>query len=127
MANVARKSGTDTVTCTDGAKGTPCAFDSNGNPIAWNWNIGTTQNTDAGSSKVFSQGVGVVRQGDAMQSHPDGVPCTPSPINHAPTLSTYSSKVFVEGKGIGRVGDKYDSDGHYSHAISTGSPKVFAG
>lgn len=123
MANVARKSGTDTVSCTDGTQGTQCST----NPPMWNWNTPTVEATDAGSSKVFSQGVGVVRQGDAMQSHPDGVPCTPSPINHAPTLSTYSSKVFVEGKGIGRVGDKYDSDGHYSHAISSGSPKVFAG
>lgn len=127
MPAVARKGGTDSVTCTDGAKGTPCAFDGNGNPIAWHWDTGTTQATNVGSTKVFSQGVGVVRQGDAMKTHPDGNPCTSSAIDHAPTLSTFSSKVFVEGKGIGRFGDKYNSDGHYSHTISTGSPKVFAG
>lgn len=127
MAAVARKSGSgDTVTCTDGIIGTACRF-INGVPVSWHWDIGTIFLTAAGSSKVFSQGVGVVREGDAMASHPDGDPCTPVAINHAPTLSTFSSKVFVETKGIGRIGDKYNSDGHFSHTIATGSSKVFAG
>lgn len=127
MPAVARKTETDSVTCTDGAKGTACAFDSNGNPVAWHWDTGSTQSTSIGSAKVFSQTIGVVREGDAMIPHPDGDPCTPSPINHAPTLSTFSTKVFVEGKGVGRVGDKYNSDGHYDHTITSGSPRVFAG
>lgn len=123
---VARIDGIDTVSCTDGIIGTPCQF-VNGTPVAWHWDTGSTQSTSIGSAKVFSQTIGVVREGDAMIPHPDGDPCTPSPINHAPTLSTFSTKVFVEGKGVGRVGDKYNSDGHYDHTITSGSPRVFAG
>lgn len=123
MPAVARKTETDSVTCTDGAQGTLCGT----NPNRYNWDSETTQKTNEGSSKVFAEGVGVVREGDAMKSHPDGNPCTSSAINHAPTLSTFSSKVFVEGRGIGRVDDKYNSDEHYDHTISTGSSKVFAG
>lgn len=121
MPLVALKSGSSNITCTDGAKGSSCGTN------VWNWNTGTTQVSDAGSSTVFVNGIGVVRNGDAMASHPDGVPCTSSPINHVPTLSTYSSTVFVDGKQIGRIGDKYDSDGHYDHTIASGSTNVFAG
>jgi hypothetical protein len=121
---VARKNGSeDTVKCTDGIQGSLCGT----NPNRYNWDTGSTQNTAAGSSKVFAQGFGVVREGDAMASHPDGNPCTSTAINHAPTLSTFSDKVFVEGKGIGRVKDKYNSDEHYDHEINKGSTKVFAG
>ena len=123
MPLVALKSGSSNITCTDGAQGTLCGT----NPNRYNWNTGTTQVSDAGSSTVFVNGIGVVRNGDAMASHPDGNPCTVSPINHAPTLSTYSSTVFVDGKQIGRIGDKYDSDGHYDHTIASGSTNVFAG
>ena len=121
MPLVALKSGSSNITCTDGAKGSSCGTN------VWNWNIGTTQVSAAGSSTVFVNGIGVVRNGDAMDSHPDGVPCTASPINHTPTLSTYSSTVFVDGKQIGRIGDKYNSDGHYDHTIASGSTNVFAG
>lgn len=71
-------------------------------------------------------GIGVVRDGDVMHTHPDGVPCTSSPINHAPALSTFSPNVFANGKAIGRIGDKYDSDGHMDHTIVSGSSSVFA-
>jgi uncharacterized Zn-binding protein involved in type VI secretion len=113
-------SGTDTVACTDGARGSPCAKN------RWNWNTPTTQATDAGSGNVFINGIGAVREGDVMKTHPDGVPCVSSPVNHAPALSTFSPNVFVNGKALGRLGDKYDADGHMDHTISSGSPNVFA-
>jgi uncharacterized Zn-binding protein involved in type VI secretion len=125
MPGIAKKGGSSTVTCTDGAKGSPCAFSRSG-PVGWHWDSGTTQPTAGGSSNVFVEGVGVVREGDAMGSHPDGDPCTGSPINHAPTLSTFSGNVFVNGKAVGRVGDKFDSDGHFDHTIATGATTVSA-
>jgi uncharacterized Zn-binding protein involved in type VI secretion len=120
MPAVARMSGTDTVSCTDGAKGSPCGKN------VWHWNTPTTQATASGSGDVFINGIGAVREGDVMKTHPDGNPCTGGPIPHAPALSTYSPNVFVNGKALGRVGDKFDSDGHYSHSISSGSPDVIA-
>lgn len=120
MPGIAKKGGSSEISCTDGAKGSPC-----GNNV-WHWNSPTTQPTAGGSGNVFVEGVGVVREGDAMGSHPDGDPCVNSPVNHAPTLSTFSSNVFANGKAIGRIGDKFDSDGHYDHTVITGSGTVFA-
>lgn len=122
MANlIALKGGSSNIACTDGDIGSLCA------PSAYLWDTPTTQVSDAGSSTVFVNGIGVVRSGDAMASHPDGVPCTVAPINHAPTLSTYSSTVFADGKNIGRINDKYNSDGHHDHTITSGSVNVYAG
>jgi uncharacterized Zn-binding protein involved in type VI secretion len=104
MPAVARKSGTDTVASPDGA-GFNCAS-------------GTTQATNEGSSRVFSDGIGVVRRGDAMTTHP-----APGCAPHAPTLDIGSTRVFVEGRGIGRLGDTYGGD----HPITSGSARVFAG
>lgn len=120
MPAVARMSGKDTVSCTDGARGSSCGKN------VWHWNSPTTQKSAAGSPNVFVNNIGVVRKNDAMGSHPDGDPCTGGPINHAPALSTHSPNVFANNKQIGRVGDKYDSDGHYDHTISSGSGNVFA-
>lgn len=122
MPAVAQKSGVSTVAATDGAQGSLCGT----RPTRFNWNTPTTQASAAGSDNVFVEGVGAVREGDAMVSHPDGNPCTTSPINHAPTLSTFSPNVFVNGKALGRVGDKYDSDGHYDHTITSGASTVIA-
>ena len=80
----------------------------------------STQYTDEGSGDVFVNGIGVVREGDAMITHNYPGPCCDP---HAPTLSTYSYKVFVNGKGIGRKDDVYGGD----HTISSGSEDVFAG
>jgi uncharacterized Zn-binding protein involved in type VI secretion len=122
MPAVAQKDGASTVSATDGAQGSLCAT----RPNRYNWNTPTTQTSDEGSDDVFVENIGVVREADAMISHPDGNPCTVSAINHAPTLSTYSSNVFVNNKPIGRIGDQYNSDGHYSHTISSGAATVFA-
>lgn len=127
MAGAAYSNGNSQVQCSDGAKGTPCSFDGKGNPIAWHWDSDTTQVTDAGSSDVFINGIPAIREGDAMHSHPDEVPCTSSPIDHSPTLSTFSATVKVNGKGMGRIGDKFNSDGHGDHTIITGSGNVNVG
>ena len=127
MAAVARGAGTDSIDCTDGAKGTPCLFDSGGNPIMWMWDVPTVQKTKACSSTVFVNGIGVIRNGDIMASHPDGTICTSNPVDHSPALSSFSATVFADGKNVGRLGDKYDSDGHCDHTVSSGSPSVFAG
>lgn len=122
MPAVAQKDGVSTVSATDGAQGSLCAT----RPNRYNWNTPTTQTSNEGSGDVFAENIGVVREDDAMISHPDGSPCTISAINHAPTLSTYSSNVFVNGKRIGRIGDKYNSDGSFNHTISSGAATVFA-
>lgn len=103
MSAVARKSGVDKVFSPHGT-GKKCRFP-------------TTQRTDAGSSRVFSQGVGVVRQGDSMITHP-ARGCSP----HAPGLDSGSSRVSAEGRGIGRIGDTYGGE----HPIISGSPRVFS-
>ena len=76
--------------------------------------------TDACSAKVFAQGVGIVRFGDAVTNHPqgEGTCANHSPV---PTLNTGSSKVFIETKKAGRKGDTYSC----SAEIITGSAKVF--
>lgn len=120
MPAVAQKDGASSVAATDGAIGSPCAKNK------WNWNTPTTQASDKGSDNVFAEGIGVVREDDTMVSHPDGDPCTSSPIDHSPALSTFSPNVFVNRKAVGRIGDKYNSDGHFNHSITSGAGSVFA-
>jgi uncharacterized Zn-binding protein involved in type VI secretion len=127
MPALAWKDGSSNVSCTDGVRGTACAFDSFGTAIRWNWNTDTTQVSNEGSSDVFANSIGVVRKGDKMASHPHGDPCVASATNHSPPLDTYSQNVFANNKEIGRIGDHYDGDGtSQTHAISTGSPNVYA-
>lgn len=122
MPAVALKSGSSVVACGDGVQGPVCAV----TPVTkWTWSIPLTSASVAGSSNVLVNGIGVVRQGDAMVAHPDGIPCVPAPVFHTPTLTTASSTVFVNGKGIGRVGDDYVMG--VSHIITTGASNVFAG
>ena len=121
MGGIALSGGASSVACTDGAQGTPCGKN------VYHWDTPTTQVSDEGSSTVFVNGKGVVRFGDAMASHADGVPCVAAEIDHAPTLSSSSGTVFANGKAMGRIGDKYNSDGHMDHTIISGSSNVFAG
>jgi len=103
VPEVARKDGADTVTSPDG--GPNCGP--------------ATFHSDKGSGDVFANSIGIVRDGDKMESHGDGNNnCAP----HAPTLSSFSGTVFVNGKGCGRKGDDYSS-----HTLSSGSGNVFAG
>jgi uncharacterized Zn-binding protein involved in type VI secretion len=111
------------VVCTDGAKGDSCGVGT------WNWDVGTTQTSDAGTvTDVFIDGFAPVVFGDAMLPHPWGEPCVPAPANHAPTLNTIigSPSVYAGGKLIARIGDKYNSES-FDHVISTGSTTVFIG
>jgi len=75
--------------------------------------------TDIGSSNVFVNGVGVVRKGDAVESHTFAPPACPS---HTPGLVTFSPNVFVNNLNLGRLGDRYDCGA----TISSGSSNVFA-
>lgn len=132
MPGVAWKDGKSSVACTDGVKGSVCRTKQVGDPpktvpVAWNWNVDTTQASNAGSDNVFANNIGVVRKDDVMVSHPHGDPCVASPQNHSPPLDTYSPNVYVNGKQIGRIGDHYDGDGtSQTHQITTGSANVFA-
>lgn len=122
MPAVAKKDGSSSVTCSDGSQGGVCAT----KPTRYNWNAESTQSSDVGSADVFVENIGVVRDGDAMISHPDGDPCVQSPSNHSPTLSTFSPNVFANNKQIARIGDKYNNGTAFDHTISTGASTVFA-
>lgn len=78
----------------------------------------TTTSTNACSAKVFVEGIGVVRQDDAVSSH-----TFPSCATHSPGLTSFSSKVKIEGKGAGRKGDSYGCGA----IITSGSSKVLIG
>lgn len=114
MPAIARKAAVDLVDSPDGTPGTPC--DGGAKKIC---DSPSTQATAAGSSDVFIEGIGVVREGDAMLPHPAPV-CGCG--THAPTLSSFSSRVYANGKRIGRVGDDYAG-----HVISTGASTVIDG
>ena len=106
MPEVARKDGADTVDTVHNSIGSDC----NVKP--------TTIATDAGSSDVFAEGVGVVRVGDKVQIHNK-----PKCIPHAPTLAGGSGTVFANGKAIGRKGDTYAE----GEKITSGAGTVIAG
>lgn len=115
MPNVARKASVDTVDCVDGTPGTPC--DGGSKSICDSPSI---QATDAGSSDVFVEGIGVVRIGDPMIPHPAPV-CGCGP--HAPPLTVASAYVYANGLRIGRIGDLYSG----GHVISSGASTVIDG
>jgi uncharacterized Zn-binding protein involved in type VI secretion len=105
MTGIARKDKKDTVHTPDGT-GANCASPS-------------TYHTNIGSDNVFVENIGAVREGDAMEEHPE-VGCS----NHSPTLSTFSNNVYVNGKRVGRIGDAYGEG--KDHIIQTGATTVFA-
>ena len=107
MPGIARKSGTDPVNTVHGATG---GIRCNASP--------TTVATSGGSSNVFVNGIGVVREGDAVASHNNGSACS----THAPGLTSFSGNVKVNGKGIGRLNDTYGCGAR----ITGGSSNVFA-
>jgi uncharacterized Zn-binding protein involved in type VI secretion len=127
MPGAALGSGQSTVVCTDGVQGTICHFNFSGIPDKWLWNVGVTSASDDCSTTVFAGGYGIVREDDVMAAHPDGVPCTPVPVNHTPALDTYSSTVYIDGKRAGRIGDTYNKGTPFVHTITTGSSTVIIG
>lgn len=116
--------GQSTISCTDGAQGPICDPE----PLKWTWSISTNQVTAATSnSKVYVQGKLVAVQGDAMASHPDGLPCVPAPVFHSPTTSLCATKVTIGGKHAVRIGSKFNTGTGFDHTVSTGSSKVYIG
>jgi len=101
MPKVARGDGKDSV-ASDTGSGYNCA-----SPM--------TTSTDVCSGNVFTNGIGTVRHGDAVASHPT-VGCG----SESPGLSSSSPNVFVNGKGCGRLGDIYSAN-----TITSGSSNVF--
>lgn len=78
----------------------------------------TTTSTDVCSGKVFAEGIGVVRFGDAVTGH-----TFPGCATHSPGLNSGSDKVTIEGKKAGRKGDTYGCGAK----ITSGSGKVSIG
>lgn len=79
----------------------------------------TPQKTKECSTTVFVNGIGVVRDGDAMIKH-NGSGCT----EHAPKMQVkLNTKVFADGKLIAIVGDEYED----KHVTSSGSDNVNIG
>lgn len=107
MPGIARKDAVDKVQSPDGT-GSGC-------------NSPLLSYTQEGSTNVFINSVGVVREGDAMQTHP-GPGCSP----HAPVLASFSPNVFVNGLRVGRLGDYYIAPGSGQHPIISASTNVFA-
>jgi len=104
MPAVARKSGTDSVLSKTGTgKRCPKPVDTK---------------TDEGSSDVFSNGIGVVKQGDKVAPHKKSG-CDPDES----VMTIQSPTVYANGKQLARIGDKYTPD----NIITSGSPNVFAG
>lgn len=104
MKGIARANNYDSVASKTGV-GEDCKFPT-----------GTTTGS-ATTSKVFVEGIPVVREDDQVGPH-NITGCGPD----TSLLTTFSSKVSVTGKGIGRLGDNYTSD----NTITSASSKVFA-
>jgi hypothetical protein len=110
MTGVARKDKKDSVACPDGG-----GVSDSHKPECW---IPSVKHSEAGSSTVFVNNIGVVRLKDAMESHQNGSNCAP----HAPTLSTASDTVFANNQGVGRKDDVYGG----THQLTSASTNVFA-
>jgi len=74
----------------------------------------TTTATDVCSGDVFAEGIGIVRESDAVESH-----TFPGCASHAPGLSSFSSTVKINGKGAGRKGDTYGCGALITSGAST--------
>ena len=123
MTEVAWANGLSIVACTDGAQGPVCAP-----PPFWTWSVPTIQATAATTNtKVFVEGNLIAVEGDSMLSHPDGVPCVPAPVNHAPTTSLCAQKVLIGGKYAVRIDSRFNKGTPFDHKVTTGSAKVIIG
>lgn len=124
MTAIAFADGLSDIDCTDGIKGAICASE----PTKWTWGTESTQVTASTSNtKVFAEGNLAAVEGDAMASHPDGDPCVPSPVFHAPITSLCAQKVTIGGKHVVRIGSKFNTGTSFDHEVSTGSSKVTIG
>lgn len=115
--------GESEIQCTDGAKGPECDPEPR-----WTWSASSVQVTAATSNtKVFVEGKLVAVESDAMELHPDGLPCVTEPVLHAPTTSLCAANVTIGGKKAVRVGSKFNTGTPFDHTVSTGSSKVVIG
>tara|TARA_R100000951_G_C2569040_1_gene158126 strand:- start:321 stop:629 length:309 start_codon:yes stop_codon:yes gene_type:complete len=75
--------------------------------------------TLGGSSRVFVNGIGIHRLGDANTDHqiPSGDGCA----THSTVINSASPRVFADGLPVARVGDPYSG----GETVSTGSFNVF--
>lgn len=104
MPPAARGNGTDSVFSKTGA-GRNCV-----SPL--------TTATAACSGDVLVNGIGIVRQGDAIAAHP-AAGCG----NDGSVLTSFSGTVFANTKAVGRIGDQYTGD----NTITSGSSNIFIG
>lgn len=104
MSAVARSNGSDSVFSPNGT-GYKCKM-----PM-------TTSTGTAIQSRVFSQKILVVVEGEVVAPHK----FPGCEVTDEQTLSTYSSRVSAMGKKIGRIGDKYGDN-----TIISGCPRVFS-
>ena len=114
MPEAARGDATETVNTVHVASG-----DVNTNDSSFCDDAPIITSTDVCSGKVFAEGIGVVRKGDAVTAHPKGGVCD----THTPGLTSFSLKVKIEGKGAGRKGDTYECGAE----ITSGSGMVNIG
>ena len=99
MPAAARGNATDTVDTVHPASGDANPLDSIQCDVA-----PIITSTNGCSGNVFANGVGIVRLGDLVTSHPfPGSGCP----QHAPGLAGGSSTVFINGLAAGRQGDAY--------------------
>lgn len=108
MPEVARKDGVDSVQSPHGTG--VCCVDPE------------VHETDEGSSTVFAENIGVVRETDRMIPHTYPGPCCDI---HAPPMVVCSANVYVENKRLARKGDLYVLAG--SHEIITGAASIIDG
>lgn len=125
MTAIAWSDGRSSVTCTDGTRGGKCGSD----PDRWNWNSGLVSRTDKsdGNSKFFVAGTLVAVEGDRMEEHPNGSPCTTSPVMHRPATSLHAANFYVAGKRVMRVGAKFNNGTDFDHEVTTGCDTFIVG
>lgn len=124
MTAIAWANGMSEVSCTDGTKGESCGSD----PDRWRWNSPLTSRTaETSNDRFFVQGIPVAVQGDKMEEHPNGAPCTQVAINHEPSTSLHAGAFFIGGKMAMRIGSKFNEGTSFDHTISTGCDNFIIG
>lgn len=125
MTQIAWSDGRSSVACTDGTRGTKCHDD----PDRWQWDSALTSETapSDGNTGFYVQGTLVAVEGDKMAQHPDGSPCTSSPVMHEPTTSLHAANFYVAGKRVMRVGAKFNNGTTFDHEITTGCDTFIVG
>jgi len=88
--------------------------------VTTNHGCASTTTTQACSSNVIINGIGVHRDTDLNTTHT--IPCGSSCCPHTRPIVVASSNVIANGLGVARVGDPYSGCGQ----VATGSSNVAA-